>query len=124
MTDQQDDHNKIVSLFERHKRGEHFHFNLNENSGEDGGEMIISPDGFHYVSFKFGPDVAAKHEEDEMEMSQARSYVFKMLEHHKDTVRVNHYYVPGERLDEFLQSLFTRPGKLLEIKPYIADTMA
>ena len=114
-------HNKVIKLFERHRRGDQFHFDV----GEEGGKMIISPDGFHYVSFHFSnAQEAAQHEQEELTLAQKRSYIFKILEHHKDTARVNHYHVPGERLEEFLESLPQRPGTLLEIKPFIPNTTA
>jgi hypothetical protein len=111
---------KVINIFQRHRRGEHLHFDI-----EEGGELIISPDGFNYVSLKQESD-GLNTEENLLDVASKKSYIFKMMEMHHDshTVRLNNYYVPGSRLEEFLSSLPTRPGKLLEIKQFIPDGMA
>lgn len=109
--------NKVINIFQRHRRGEHFHFDV-----EEGGELIISPDGFNYVSLK-QEGVGAQEEESHFEIATKKHYIFKMVESHRDsqTLRMNNYYVPGDRLEEFLLSLTQRPGKILEIKQFIPD---
>lgn len=108
--------NKVISLFQRHRRGEHFHFTVDE-----GGEMVISPDGFNYVTFRQDD---AHQTEMLKEVAKTRHYIVKMLEEHRDTARLNNYHIPGELLDEFLKSLSQRPGRILEIKQFLPDTMA
>jgi hypothetical protein len=113
--------NKVVSIFKRHRRGDHFHFDL-----EEGGEMVISPDGFNYVSIKYDNNSGNNGEESQLEVAAGRHYLVKMMEVHHDPeqVRLNNYYIPGERLEEFLLSLPQRPGKCLEIKQILPDYMA
>lgn len=111
---------KVISIFQRHRRGDHFHFEM-----EDGGELVISPDGFNYVSIKHeshGPN----QESSLREVAGMKHYIVKMMEihHETDTVRLNNYDIPGERLEEFMLSLAQRPGKILEIRQYIPDGMA
>lgn len=112
--------NKVINIFQRHRRGEHFHFEV-----EEGGEMVISPDGFNYVTIKHDSN-GLNGEESLLEVAAAKQYVAKMMEiHHENgTVRLNNYIVPGDRLSEFMLSLAQRPGQLLEIKQFIPDTMA
>ena len=112
--------NKVINIFQRHRRGEHFHFDV-----EEGGELIISPDGFNYVSLKQDSD-GLSNEQNLREVASKKSYIIKMMEmhHENNTVRLNNYYIPGDRLEEFLQSLASRPGTILEIKQYIQDGMA
>ena len=111
---------KVINIFQRHRRGEHFHFEV-----EEGGEMIISPDGFNYVSIKHGSH-GVNGEESLVEVAAVKHYIAKMMEVHpdSDTVRLNNYCIPGDRLQEFMLSLPQRPGKLLEIKQFIPDNMA
>lgn len=111
---------KVINIFQRHRRGEHFHFDM-----EEGGELVISPDGFNYVSIKH--DHPASSEEGSLwEVAGMRHYIIKMMEAHHEgnSIRLNNYYIPGERLEEFLLSLPQRPGKILEIKQFIPDNMA
>ncbi|WP_303674960.1 hypothetical protein [Vampirovibrio chlorellavorus] len=112
--------NKVISIFQKYRRGEHFHFEV-----EEGGEMVISPDGFNYVSIKHDSN-GLNEETSLLEVGDAKHYVIKMMEVHHDshTVRLNNYFVPGNRLEEFMLSLAQRPGKLLEIKQFIPDTTA
>jgi hypothetical protein len=112
--------NKVINIFQRHRRGDHFHFDI-----EEGGELIISPDGFNYVSLKQESD-GLNNEENLLDVAAKKYYIFKMMEMHHDsnTVRLNNYYVPGSRLEEFIHSLCNRPGKILEIKQFIPDGMA
>ena len=107
---------KVISLFQRHQQGEHFHFPVDE-----GGEMVISPDGFNYVSFRHdGP-----HETEMLkDVAKTRHYIIKMIEEHRDHARLNNYHIPGERLEDFLKSLPQRPGRILEIKQFLPDNMA
>ncbi len=112
--------NKVISIFQRHRRGDHFHFEV-----EEGGEMIISPDGFNYVTIKH--DCQGVNDETALhDVGDAKHYVIKMMEihHESNTVRLNNYLVPGNRLEEFMLSLSQRPGKLLEIKQFIPNTTA
>lgn len=111
---------KVISIFERHRREEHGHFQVAE-----GEEFAISPDGFHYATLKHehaGPG----EEKSLLEMASCKHYMFKMMETHPDshTIRLNNYHVPGDRLEEFLLSLPGRPGTLLEIRQFIPDHMA
>jgi hypothetical protein len=112
--------NKVINIFQKYRRGDYFHFEV-----EEGGEMIISPDGFNYVSIKHGTN-GVNDEDSLLDVSEAKHYVIKMMELHNDsnTVRLNNYFVPGKRLEEFMLSLSQRPGKLLEIKQFIPDTTA
>lgn len=112
---------KVINIFQRHRRGEHLHFEV-----EEGGELIISPDGFNYVSLKQDRNGHGHDEKTLREIAEAKHYIVKMIEAHHDTgaVRLNNYYVPGGRLAEFMLSLPHRPGKILEIKPFIPDGMA
>ncbi|MCE3234747.1 MAG: hypothetical protein K0Q50_927 [Vampirovibrio sp.] len=112
--------NKVINIFQRHKRGEHFHFDV-----EEGGELIISPDGFNYVSIKHDSNATAE-ESTLRDTADIKHYIIKMVEaHHENgSIRMNNYYVPGERLEEFLRSLPQRPGKVLEIQQFIPDNMA
>lgn len=111
---------KVINIFQKHRRGDHFHFDI-----EDGGELIISPDGFNYVSLKQDSD-GLNNEENLLDVAARKYYIFKIMEMHHETktVRLNNYYVPGSRLEEFIRSLSTRPGKILEIKQFIPDGMA
>ena len=113
-----DDSNKVISIFQRHRRGEEFHFEV-----EEGGELIISPDGFNYFSAKQDCD-GAEEERALLELADAKHYIVKMIESHESAMRTNNYYVPGGRLQEFLLSLPNRPGKIVEIKQFIPDHMA
>jgi len=105
---------KVINIFERHKRGEQFHFEV-----EDGGELVISPDGFNYVSFR--------HEDKNetfllKDACDHRHYIVKMLEQHKEGPdRLNHYYVPGHRINDFMHTLSNRPGSIVEIKQFIPN---
>lgn len=113
-------HRKVVNIFERHRRGEHFHFEV-----EDGGELIISPDGFHYVSFKSEYPQGHQQIDELTDLADKKHYIIKILESHRDGgSRLNNYYVPGERLDEFLSSLSNRPGKILEIERVFPEQTA
>lgn len=111
---------KVISIFQKHRRGENFHFEV-----EEGGEMVISPDGFNYVSIKHD-NQGLNDETSLQEVGNAKHYVVKMMEVHHDgnTVRLNNYFVPGNRLEEFMLSLSQRPGTLLEVKQFIPDTTA
>jgi hypothetical protein len=111
---------KVINIFQRHRRGDHLHFEIDEE-----GELIISPDGFNYVSMKH--ENSGDNQESALrELAQVKHYIIKMMEmhHESDTVRLNNYYVPGERLEDFLLSLPKRPGHVLEIKQFIPDHMA
>jgi hypothetical protein len=111
--------NKVINIFQRHRRGENLCFEVDE----EGGELVISPDGFNYVSLK--QERGGNHDEkDQLEIAANRRYIVKMMEVHADTIRLNNYDVPGERLEEFLLGLPNRPGKILEIKQFIPDHMA
>ncbi len=116
-----DMNNKVVSIFQRHRRGEHFHFEL-----EEGGEMVISPDGFNYVSLKYEHNNGNTGEEAQREIAVSREYLIKMMEVHHDPeqVRLNTYYVPGEKLEAFMLSLPQRPGTLLEVRQILPDHTA
>lgn len=111
---------KVINIFQRHRRGDSFHFDV-----EEGGELIISPDGFNYVSMKQECN-GTFDEKSLQDVADHKHYIIKMLEIHNEgqTVRLNNYYVPGNRLQEFLLGLQHRPGKLLEIKQFIPDHMA
>jgi hypothetical protein len=111
---------KVISIFQRHRQGEQIHL-----PADEGGELIISPDGFNYVSLK-QEQGGFSDEENLKDVAAAKHYIIKMMEAHPDshTVRLNNYDVPGERLEEFLLSLPQRPGKILEIKQFIPDHMA
>ncbi len=105
--------NKVINIFQRHRRGDNLHFEV-----EEGGELVISPDGFNYVSIRqdrSAEEIAAQ------EVAAKKHYIIKMMESHDHAVRLNNYYVPGERLEEFLLSLASRPGHVLEIKQFIPD---
>ncbi|HEY9687716.1 MAG TPA: hypothetical protein V6C52_12140 [Coleofasciculaceae cyanobacterium] len=122
MTD--DISNKVINIFQRHRRGETFHFEV-----EEGGELIISPDGFNYVSLKQdvnGQINGNNGERVQMEVAEVKHYIVKMMEVHHEgqSIRLNNYYIPGERLEEFMLSLANRPGRLLEIKQFIPDMNA
>ncbi|MBX2860259.1 MAG: hypothetical protein KTR14_03430 [Vampirovibrio sp.] len=107
---------KVINIFRRARRGEHVHI-----PGEEDGEMVDSPDGFSYVTLKQNQD-GDHHDEDELVETAARKhYLVKMLEHHKDAIRINNYHVPGDRLEEFMSTLESRPGKVLEIKQFLPD---
>ena len=110
---------KVINIFQRHRRGESLHFEV-----EEGGELIISPDGFNYVSMK--QDRNGQHDEKLMvELAAKKHYIIKMMEVHSDAgmIRLNNYYIPGERLHEFMNTLAHRPGNILEIKQFIPDVM-
>ncbi len=117
-----DDISNVIHIFQRHRRGDHLHFEV-----EEGGELIISPDGFNYVSLRQERDQLNDHNDEkaQVEMAGHKHYIVKMLEPHQDgSIRLNNYDVPGKRLEEFLLSLPNRPGKILEIKQFIPDGMA
>lgn len=108
--------NKVINIFQRHKKGDHFFFPV-----EEGGEMVISPDGFNYVTLK-QPKGNGNGELDAMvEIAERKHYIVKFVEDHKDSLRIDSFHVPGGRLEEFLSSLEKRPGKLVEIKPFYPD---
>ena len=119
----QESHRKVVNIFQRHLRGDQFHFEV-----EDGGEVVVSPDGFTYVTlWHERPKNGQGWLQDEEKLFGAalkKNYILKFLETHKEGVRMNHYHVPAHRLEEFLMGLSKRPGKLLEIKQFIPDTTA
>lgn len=108
---------KVVSIFQRQLRGDHAH------AGEVGGEMVLSPDGFPYVSIRYEGEHAQTEEVSLWDIAHRRHYVIKLIESHKDALRLNTYHVAGHRLHEFLTTLDKRPGTLLEIKPFLPDTI-
>ena len=111
---------KVVSIFQRHKRGEHFHIPV-----EEGGELIISPDGINYVSFRSDKGETHMSEADLLEVSSKKHYIIKMLESHKNgDFRLDHYYVDAQQLETFISTLESRPGKLLGIDPFFPETTA
>ena len=121
MTD--DINHKVISIFQRQRHSENAHHGATEL--EEGGELIISPDGFKYVSLK--EDVNGNNDEAaQIEMAGKKHYLIKMMEvHHENgSIRLNNYHVSGERLEEFLLSIASRPGRLLEIKQFIPDMNA
>lgn len=111
--------NKVISLFSRHHKGERLH-------GEDthGGELVESPDGYWYISFKLNPQGDPFKEEMLLELAYKKHYILRFLESHHDYPRLNNYHVPGDQLQAFLLTLAQRPGKLLEIEPYHPDLQA
>lgn len=111
---------KVIHLFQRHKKGEVAQAEL-----EAEGEMIETPDGFHYVTLKH-ENIGLHEEQSLISVAEAKHYVVKMMEVHHDnnTVRLSHYIVPGNRLEEFLASVSERPGRLLEIRQFIPETTA
>lgn len=112
-------HHKVINIFQRHRRGDHFHFEV-----EEGGELVISPDGFNYVTFRLDRQGEGPNEEALWEIAEKKHYIIKMLEHHKEMTRLCNYYVPAERLEDFLSGLSNRPGKIVEIERFIPDTTA
>jgi len=118
----QDTSNKVIHIFQHHGRGE-LHAPPADACPE--GRPILSPDGFYYVSFLTEPD-GLNTEENLLEVADKKAYLIKMMEMHHEghAVRINHYHVPQERLDEFLRTLPSRPGKLLEIQQFIPDGTA
>lgn len=117
MTD--DIHNKVVSIFQKHRRGENLHFAV-----DDEGEMVITPDGFNYVTLKHDVDQGRYNVESLRELGDQKNYIFKFIEPHENDIRIDSYYVTGDRLMEFLNSLDKRPGKLLEVKQFLPDHLA
>lgn len=111
---------KVINIFQRHRQGDSLHFEV-----EEGGELVISPDGFNYVSLRQDSN-GHNSEKNLQEVAGSRHYIVKMIEMHNDghTVRLNNYYIPGERLEEFMLNLANRPGRLLEIKQFIPDMNA
>jgi hypothetical protein len=111
---------KVISIFQRHRRGEHHEHDIDET-----GELIVTPDGFHYVSIK-QENHPPNDEATLLETADMKHYMIKIMEvhHESNTVRLNNYHVPGNRLEEFLLSLSQRPGKILEIRQFIPDNMA
>lgn len=111
---------KVISIFQRHRRGE-----APPIDAEDAGELIHSPDGFTYVSLKHDQEGLTE-ETSLIEVAHSKHYMIKMMEvhHESHTIRLNNYCIPGDRLEEFLLSLPTRPGKILEIRQFIPDGMA
>ena len=107
---------KVIDIFQRHRRGDQFHFEV-----EEGGELVISPDGFHYVSFKQDRNGNDHDETALTEVATMKHYIIKILEVHREHHRLNNYYIPGNRLQEFLTSLSSRPGQILEIQQFIPD---
>jgi hypothetical protein len=114
---------KVINIFQRHRRGEAIE--QTDPLLEEGGELINTPDGFHYISIKH-ENQAPNDETTLRETADLKHYIVKLMEvHHESrTVRLNNYHVPGARLQEFLLSLPQRPGTLLEIKQFIPDHMA
>lgn len=112
--------NKVISIFQKHHRGE-----AHQQELDEGGELILSPDGFNYVSLKHEQN-GIQEEGSLIEVAHAKHYIIKIMEvhHESHTIRLNNYHIPGERLEEFLLSLPSRPGKVLEIKQFIPDHMA
>ncbi|MBY0449738.1 MAG: hypothetical protein K2X01_03840 [Cyanobacteria bacterium] len=119
MSDELD--SKVIHIFERHKKGDHFHFEV-----EEGGELVISPDGLNYVTFKYFPPEAVTLEEQAKQHFASKFYLVKMLESHKQSgvTRINHYHVSGEQLESFLKSLDKRPGTLIGVESYLPNTTA
>lgn len=109
---------KVISIFQKHRHGEQLHFDV-----EEGGVLVISPDGFNYVSFKTSNlvEIESMDLDTILEMAKKKHYIIKMLEHHKDSDRLNNYYVSADRLEEFLLSLSSRPGKVVEIERFYPD---
>ncbi len=103
---------KVIHIFERHK--------------DDGGELVISPDGLNYVTFKYLPPEAITVEEQAKQHFASKFYLVKMLESHKQSgvTRINHYHVCGEQLESFLKSLDKRPGTLIGVESYLPNTTA
>ena len=114
-----DPSNKVIDIFRRHRHGDHV-------ESEECGEMVISPDGFNYVSVKQEHNNGNMGEASQLEIAASRHYLIKMMEVHHETeqIRINNYYIPGDRLTEFMLSLPQRPGQLLEIKQLLPDQMA
>ncbi len=108
----------VISLFQRHRRGESGVWDALEN-----GELTATPDGFNYLSSLHEIGGLADGES-LSEVAYTKHYLVKMMEEHREHIRLNQYEVPGERLEEFLLSLRTRPGQILEIKQFIPDHMA
>jgi hypothetical protein len=114
---------KVISIFQRHRRGESIE--QMDPLMEEGGELTVTPDGFHYISIKqenhFPYDETTL-----LETANLKHYIVKLMEvhHESQTIRLNNYHVPGGQLQEFLLSLPQRPGTLLEIKQFIPDNMA
>jgi hypothetical protein len=116
----EDNDSKVVSIFQRHKRGEHYHIPV-----EEGGELIISPDGINYVSFRSDRGEIQMSEDDLWDVSSKKHYIVKMLESHKNgEFRLDHYHVSALQLEPFLKTIDQRPGKLLGIEPFFPETTA
>lgn len=108
---------KVIDLFKRHGHG------VFPADIAAAGECAISPDGFQYITLRQSQD--SPHGEDELQaLAHKKHYLIKMLEHHREAIRINHYHVPGERLTAFLRDLDKRPGQLLEIQPFFPETTA
>lgn len=107
---------KVISIFQKHKKGDQYHFDVGE-----GGHLVISPDGFNYVTFKLPDATESDQEESLFDMAHKKHYLIKMVERHRDNDLINHYYVPGSKLDEFFETLSQRPGKILEIDRFYPD---
>lgn len=114
---------KVIYLFQRHHPHPHSG-DFSKAVEEEGGTLFDTPDHFTYISYKRGSLDDHHCENDALEVAAKKHYIIKMLEHHADAIRLNHYHVPGERLSEFLLSLPHRPGKILEIKQFIPNTPA
>ena len=110
----EDINSKVISIFQRHKKGDHFYFPV-----EEGGEMVISPDGFNYVTMKQPKN--NNELETMIDLASMKHYMVKFVEEHKDALRVDSFHVPGNRLAEFLESIGKRPGRLLEIKQFYPE---
>ncbi|MBK8190651.1 MAG: hypothetical protein IPK79_09415 [Vampirovibrionales bacterium] len=108
---------KVIEMFKRHGGG------LFPADVASGGEFAVSPDGFHYLTFRQNQE-DAHGEEELVSLAHKKHYLVKMIEHHRDAIRVNLYHVEGERLTAFLQELDKRPGALLEIQPFFPETTA
>lgn len=108
--------NKVINIFQRHKKGDQYHFDV-----EEGGHLVISPDGFNYVSFKMPPADVSDQEESTLELASKKHYLIKMLERHRDCDMINHYYIPGSKLNAFLTTLKDRAGEILEIDRFYPD---
>ncbi|MBY0404789.1 MAG: hypothetical protein K2X66_12890 [Cyanobacteria bacterium] len=110
---------KVVSIFQKHRRGEQFHFDVDE-----GGVLVICPDGFNYVSYKLDSLPNLEGEETLLELASKKHYIVKILEQHKGSDFINNYYISGEQLSDFLLSLANRPGKVVEIERFYPDHTA